>query len=147
MQNLHQLFDRQYIGQIIGAFANFCGLLRTDLYGTERFFNVIIFFAIFSSLTRYQILGGIVYIKPLTNHLFRRCYKLGQAIGVKVTRGKEGECLFCYTTINSKLKYSMSTAVKQDLNFSLKILFSTKEMKKNSIIRISNAVMRVPLPW
>ena len=38
----------------------------------------------------YKILGGIVYIKPLTNHLFRRCYKLGQAIGVKVIRGKEG---------------------------------------------------------
>ena len=50
--------------------------------------------------------------------------------------------MFCYTTINSKLKYSMSTAVKQDLNFPMKILFSTKEM---SIIRISNLVMRVPL--
>ena len=48
--------------------------------------------------------------------------------------------MFCYTTINSKLKYSMSTAVKQDLNFSLEILFSTKEM---SIIRISNLVIRV----
>ena len=30
MQNLHQLFDWQYIGQIIigGDFAKFCGLLR-----------------------------------------------------------------------------------------------------------------------
>ena len=29
MQNLHQLFDWQYIGQIIGGdFAKFCGLLR-----------------------------------------------------------------------------------------------------------------------
>jgi hypothetical protein len=29
LQNLHQLFDWQYIGQIIGGdFAKFCGLLR-----------------------------------------------------------------------------------------------------------------------
>ena len=34
MQNLHQLFDWQYIGQIIGGdFAKFCGLLRIyELY-------------------------------------------------------------------------------------------------------------------
>ena len=35
MRNLQQLFDWQYIGQIIGGdFANFCGLLRIhELYG------------------------------------------------------------------------------------------------------------------
>jgi hypothetical protein len=34
LQNLHQLFDWQYIGQIIGGdFAKFCGLLRIyELY-------------------------------------------------------------------------------------------------------------------
>ena len=36
MQNLHQLFDWQYIGQIIGGdFAKFCGLLIIyELYMT-----------------------------------------------------------------------------------------------------------------
>ena len=35
LRNLHQLFDWQYIGQIIsGDFAKFCGLLRIyELYG------------------------------------------------------------------------------------------------------------------
>ena len=37
MRNLHQLFDWQYIGQIIcGDFAKFCGLLRIyELYHVD----------------------------------------------------------------------------------------------------------------
>ena len=39
MQNLHQTFDWQYIGQIIGGeFAKFCGLLRLyELYQILNF--------------------------------------------------------------------------------------------------------------
>ena len=39
LRNLHQLFDWQYIGQIIGGdFANFCGLLRLyELYQSNIF--------------------------------------------------------------------------------------------------------------
>ena len=39
MQNLHQLFDWQYIGQITGGdFAKFCGLLRIyELYQMDCF--------------------------------------------------------------------------------------------------------------
>ena len=40
MRNLHQLFDWQYIGQIIGEdFAKFCGLLRIYELYDECFVN------------------------------------------------------------------------------------------------------------
>ena len=41
MQNLHQLFDWQYIGQIIGGdFAKFCGFLRIyELYNVHLNFD------------------------------------------------------------------------------------------------------------
>ena len=42
LRNLHQLFDWQYIGQIIGGdFAKFCGLLRIYLH---RNLKLIVFF-------------------------------------------------------------------------------------------------------
>ena len=54
MQNLYQLFDWQYIGQIIGGdFAKFCGLLRVyELYSQT------------TKTTEELLLNSAVTIKP-----------------------------------------------------------------------------------
>ena len=45
MKNIHQLFDLQYIGQVIGGdLAKFCGLLRIyELYEKEPFLDFLTF--------------------------------------------------------------------------------------------------------
>ena len=52
MQNLHQLFEGQYIRQIIGGdFAKFCGLLTiNELYPTIYYLSCIFFSFLYSSL-------------------------------------------------------------------------------------------------
>ena len=75
LRNLHQLFDCQYIGQIIGGdFLKFCGLLRVyELYSTKKtkfpnwFENILKMFGVavlqnlhqlFVLCTASQIIGG-----------------------------------------------------------------------------------------